>query len=187
MGRYDEDRRSYRDEYDRRAAGAPRRRDEYDRFEPPRRRSSYDDYPPGGPRDDVGGQSGYPYGPPRREEALRAPAHGDVGGQGRRERFAMPLDGFVADQFPDQTSFTGKGPKGYQPAVNNIRDQVCERLMRHPEIDASDIEVTVDGGEVTLTGGVDSRRTKRLAEDVAEEAPGVTDVHNRLRIVRTGL
>jgi hypothetical protein len=37
---------------------------------------------------------------------------------------------------------------------------------------------------VTLDGTVDSRRTKNLAEDVAEQF-GVADVHNNLRVQRT--
>jgi osmotically-inducible protein OsmY len=62
---------------------------------------------------------------------------------------------------------------------------VSERLERHGHIDASDIEVTVENGEVTLQGTVDSRRSKRLAEDVAESVYGVKDVHNQLRIQET--
>lgn len=46
------------------------------------------------------------------------------------------------------------------------------------------MEVTVTDAVVTLTGSVDSRRTKRLAEDVALITPGVLDVHNALKIDR---
>ncbi len=80
---------------------------------------------------------------------------------------------------------TGRGPKGYQRSREQIREGVCEGLTRHGDIDASDIEINVDeNGEVTLTGAVDSRRTKRLAESVAESVTGVRDVHNRLTIKR---
>jgi hypothetical protein len=41
-------------------------------------------------------------------------------------------------------------------------------LTNHPEIDAAEIEVNAKDGEVILTGTVDNRRTKRMAEDVAE-------------------
>jgi DNA replicative helicase MCM subunit Mcm2 (Cdc46/Mcm family) len=44
------------------------------------------------------------------------------------------------------------------------------------------IEVAVTGGEVTLTGTVESRRMKRHAEDLAESVRGVRDVHNQLRV-----
>lgn len=81
-------------------------------------------------------------------------------------------------------SFRGRGPKGYSRSDERIREDVCERLAWHPEIDASEIEVTVKDGEVTLSGTVDERRQKRLAEDVAELVLGVTDVSNRVRISR---
>ena len=56
--------------------------------------------------------------------------------------------------------------------------------MRQPEIDASEIEVTVESGEVTLTGTVDNRRIKHLVEDIAEGISGVKDVNNQLRVNR---
>ncbi|HVJ17205.1 MAG TPA: BON domain-containing protein, partial [Polyangiaceae bacterium] len=44
-------------------------------------------------------------------------------------------------------------------------------------------EVTVENGEVTLSGTVSDRRQKRIAEDAAGAVMGVKDVANRLRIV----
>jgi len=41
-------------------------------------------------------------------------------------------------------------------------------------------------GEVTLTGTVDRRDEKRMAEDVAESVSGVRDVHNQLRTQQQG-
>ena len=40
----------------------------------------------------------------------------------------------------------------------------------------------MSGGEVTLEGTVADRRMKRDAEDLVEQIPGVTQVHNHLRI-----
>jgi hypothetical protein len=77
--------------------------------------------------------------------------------------------------------FAGRGPKGYQRSDDRIREDVNEWLTRHPEIDASDIDVTVESCEVTLAGVVEDRRDKRLAEDIAESVPGVNEVHNQLR------
>jgi hypothetical protein len=81
-------------------------------------------------------------------------------------------------------TFRGRGPKGFQRSDERVRELVSERLEDHDAIDASDIEVTVNGGEVTLSGTVDDRRTKRLAEDVAESVAGVKDVHNNLKVDR---
>ena len=49
-------------------------------------------------------------------------------------------------------------------------------------LDASDVDVAVQNGEVTLSGTVDSRYAKRLAEDIAESVSGVTNVQNNLRV-----
>jgi len=84
-------------------------------------------------------------------------------------------------QYSDQGRFAGRGPKGYQRSDDRIREDVCERLTHHPEIDASEIDIQVKNGEVTLTGTVDRREEKRMAEDVAEHVSGVKDVHNQLR------
>ncbi len=83
--------------------------------------------------------------------------------------------------------FTGKGPRGYTRSDERITDDVCYGLIEHPGIDADRMEVEVRGGIVTLTGTADSRRMKRLAEDVALAVPGVADVQNRLRIRRDPL
>lgn len=80
--------------------------------------------------------------------------------------------------------FRGKGPKNWVRSDARIRDEVCELLANDPEIDATDIEVTVKDGEVTLSGTVDDRHTKRLAEHVLDDVLGVKDVHNQLRVAR---
>ncbi len=79
-------------------------------------------------------------------------------------------------------NFFGIGPKGYKRSDEKIKDDVNERLEDHPRIDASNIEVQVNDGEVTLTGNVNDRYSKRLAEDVAHQCRGVKDVHNQIRV-----
>jgi hypothetical protein len=78
--------------------------------------------------------------------------------------------------------FSGKGPKNWTRSDQRIHDDVCEMLTHDDHVDASDVEVTVEEGEVMLTGFVPDRRMKHLAEDVIEHIAGVRDVHNRLRI-----
>lgn len=82
--------------------------------------------------------------------------------------------------------FTGRGPKGYVRSDERIKEDVSDRLEQHGEIDASEIEVQVSHGEVTLEGTVEDRRTKRLAEDIIETCPGVKQVHNRIRVQGNG-
>jgi hypothetical protein len=59
---------------------------------------------------------------------------------------------------------------------------VCERLTQHGQLDASNIQIDVKDGEVTLRGSVDQRQAKRMAEDAAESVSGVRDVRNDLRV-----
>lgn len=85
-----------------------------------------------------------------------------------------------------QQSFHGKGPKGYQRSDDRIREDVCDCLEQHPGIDASQIEIKVEAGVVTLSGTVDERMMKRLAEDATESVRGVKDVTNNVRIEAKG-
>lgn len=76
----------------------------------------------------------------------------------------------------------GRGPRNYTRSDERIREDVSDRLLDDHHLDASDIEVTVSGGEVTLDGTVDSRAAKRHAEDLADDCSGVTHVQNNLRV-----
>jgi hypothetical protein len=80
----------------------------------------------------------------------------------------------------------GRGPRGYRRSDERILEDVSDRLTEDPRVDASEIQVQVQGGEVTLTGTVDSREARRRAEDVAEGASGVTYVMNNLRVRQPG-
>src|SRR5215210_8660905 len=69
--------------------------------------------------------------------------------------------------------FRGQGPRGYERSNERIYEDVCEGLTEDDELDASNIEVEVESGIVTLRGTVADRQTKRRAEDIAERASGV--------------
>lgn len=78
--------------------------------------------------------------------------------------------------------FSGVGPSGYTRSDDRIREELNDRLTLHGRIDARQIDVRVENGEVTLMGMVNSKQEKRLAEDLAETIFGVRDVHNQLRV-----
>ncbi len=78
--------------------------------------------------------------------------------------------------------FVGKGPKGYTRSDERIRDDVFYGLAENPDIELDSMDVEVRGGIVTLRGIADSRKVKRLAEDLALAVPGVSDVQNRIRV-----
>lgn len=79
----------------------------------------------------------------------------------------------------------GRGPRNYQRSDERIREDVCERLADDARVDASEIEVTVQNREVTLSGTVRDRGERRWAEDIAESVSGVTHVQNNLRAGQT--
>ncbi len=81
--------------------------------------------------------------------------------------------------------FAGVGPRNYRRSDERIDDDINARLTWSADLDASDIVVRVDQGVATLTGSVDSRWQKRLAENIAQDVSGVRDVFNELR-VRSG-
>lgn len=81
----------------------------------------------------------------------------------------------------EQRPYRGKGPKGYRRSDERIKEDINDRLSEG-YIDASEIMVMVENGEVTLSGTVNSRSDKRRAEDIAEYVSGVSNVENRLRV-----
>ena len=76
----------------------------------------------------------------------------------------------------------GKGPRDYLRADSRIREDVCDRLADDDSVDATEISVDVKSGEVTLSGSVLDRFSKRRAEDIAASVRGVIDVRNSLRV-----
>ena len=78
--------------------------------------------------------------------------------------------------------YSGRGPKNYRRNDERIKEDVCERLKASPDIDASDVEIEIKEGIITLTGEVGSRREKRAAEDALESISGVEDVTNQLKV-----
>lgn len=79
-------------------------------------------------------------------------------------------------------SYRGHGPRRTQPGDDELLDTVCERLAGDPDLDASEIEVSVREGIVALSGAVPSRQARRDAEAIAASVRGVREVENSLRV-----
>lgn len=79
----------------------------------------------------------------------------------------------------------GVGPQSYTRTDERIRDDVCDQLTDHPEVDARYIDVAVENGVVMLQGTVPERAMKYGAEDCSWHVHGVKDVDNRVRVDRT--
>lgn len=115
---------------------------------------------------------------------------GYEGGPGFQSRQEERYGGYygessgLADQrrWPADGPHAGKGPKDYRRSDDAIRNDVCEMLTQHGHIDATDINVSVHNGEVTLSGNVPDKHMRREVEDALDELSGVRDVNNQLRI-----
>ena len=83
----------------------------------------------------------------------------------------------------DKPNYAGVGPKNYIRSDERIQEEVCEMLTRHSSIDASNIEVYVRSGIVTLDGTVPENSMIPLAEEVAATCHFVSGVKNNLREV----
>ena len=87
-------------------------------------------------------------------------------------------------EYKKQTDFVGYGPKNYKRSDDRIFEEVCETLMKHHSVDATNIGVKVTDGVVYLSGKIESRRSKKIAELIIEDLPGVQDVRNELNVIR---
>lgn len=78
--------------------------------------------------------------------------------------------------------FAGIGPRGHRRSDERIKDEIVEWFTHNGELDASGIEVRVIDGTVILDGTVPDRKSRRLAEHLAERVSGVNDLQNDLRM-----
>ena len=69
-----------------------------------------------------------------------------------------------------------------QPLPSDIRQRIKDALQRGAEFDAERITVDIQGGKVILRGTVRSYAEMKDAERAARNAPGVTEVENRLTV-----
>jgi BON domain len=118
---------------------------------------------------------------PARSSRERGSGWGDPSAWGPERGMQSPFDRSRWST-PGAGPHAGRGPRGYQRSDERIREDVCDVLCGHGYIDASEIEVSVLNGEVTLIGVVRERPEKRMAEDAAEQVSGVREVHNQLRV-----
>ena len=124
-------------------------------------------------------------------------ARGTSGYRNERDRYRSRDDrGFldragdeIASWFGDEDAarrremdHRGHGPANYTRSDERVLEDICDRLTDDARVDARKVQVTVQGGEVTLDGSVRSRGHKRRAEDCAHDVSGVNHVQNNLRV-----
>lgn len=114
----------------------------------------------------------------------------DSYGEGGEERgFLARAGDEVMSWFGDEDAarrremdHSGKGPSDYTRSDERIREDANDRLTDDWRVDARKITVSVDGGEVTLSGTVSTRQEKHRAEECVERVSGVKHVQNNLRV-----
>lgn len=72
--------------------------------------------------------------------------------------------------------------KSYHRPDERIREEATDTLMRSRTLDPSDVEVSVNGGVLTLAGHVKDSEMKREAESIVAKVYGVANVKNNLSI-----
>jgi len=87
---------------------------------------------------------------------------------------------------PASRGARGLGPQGYKRSDERISDDAHERLTDDTWLDATNIAISVSGGEITLSGTVESREAKHRAERLVENISGVNHVQNNLRLAKGG-
>jgi hypothetical protein len=158
----------------------------------------------GEPRDKDFDPNRKPLAPPARDAIKNN--HGNERNHRRSEYYGSPYDvGNYASHYDERAynlndqrigfrpeeresrreDFRGKGPRAYKRPDKRVLEDINDRLYLDPYIDASDIEVDVEKGDVILKGTVKNRDVKRRAEDIAETVMGVKNVENRLRVANT--
>ncbi len=68
------------------------------------------------------------------------------------------------------------------PTASQVKREIEKALLRHSRLDVSGIAIEAVGERVTLRGTVRSMAERRDAERAAYNAPGVTEVVNRLEV-----
>jgi hypothetical protein len=84
----------------------------------------------------------------------------------------------------DEGPFGGRGPQGWRRSDARLHEHVCEHLTEDRLLDARGIEVEAAGGVVTLRGEVPGPADTTLAEMIARQVRGVTEVRNELTVRR---
>jgi len=140
--------------------------------------------------DEVGFNRGQYEDPLARQSGGRSQYRQEGSGQGSYGQNRYGQSGYGESAFygrgRQQQRRYPQGPKGYTRSDERLREDISERLMQAYDIDSSEVTVQVQGGKVVLEGTVPNRYMKHAIEDIADGAPGVQDVDNRIRVTSSG-
>lgn len=105
-----------------------------------------------------------------------------------RERFVTDPESheeeeeYGEEQGVAPVNYSGRGPKNHHRSDDSLREEISEQLMRSPDIDASELEVEVKGGDVTISGNIPTRQMKHWTEDLVEDIRGVKNLVIKIKV-----
>jgi hypothetical protein len=124
-----------------------------------------------------GEEGGRAYDPGERNASRRAGDEERGMPDGSVEEMAV---GFDEDGILDRVD-RDHGAAGDRGADERVAEEVRARLAEDPHLAAAAIAVAASGGEVTLSGDVESRSERLRAGEIAQGVDGVSYVQNDIR------
>lgn len=79
-----------------------------------------------------------------------------------------------------------RGPRSIKRSDDSIESEIYDKLRHNRDLDASEIEVEVNRGNVVLKGYIDTKYERNLAEEIVESIYGVRDIMNQLQFKQFG-
>ncbi|HEY8574595.1 BON domain-containing protein [Phenylobacterium sp.] len=113
---------------------------------------------------------GYRHGHEERDGRSWKDRAGDFLSGGRREEYDRR-----------EPAYEDRHARRRGPSDRVLWAVISERLADERRLDLSDVDIVVEGGEVTLNGTVRRKEDKRRIEDIAD-IDGVSHVQNNLRV-----
>lgn len=89
---------------------------------------------------------------------------------------------YAGPEYLDRISLSEADRKNHRRTDVLIYEEVYEALLNDSVVDATDIEIKVEDGVVTLTGRVENRMMKKEAEICLEHITDIEDIFNLLTL-----
>jgi len=94
--------------------------------------------------------------------------------------------GQATDRQNNPHADTGASHADQESLDTLIKHIIDTHLLNHEHINVRDINISVNNGEVTLTGTADDEHIKRIVEETVASIPGVAAIHNRIQVRSSG-
>lgn len=79
-------------------------------------------------------------------------------------------------------AYRGTALTGSDPEDRRIFDEVQGLLAEDTDLDAGEVDVSVENGRVTLEGSVGGRIARERVEELTDSVKGVREIENNLRV-----